>query len=103
MNQTDGIIFFEKFIYLIPRVFIITLLHYYYYFLFADALVRLAWQHVGALTLSVWSFGLCFIFLGPLKLCKKLGTNPSIDEDFRMRESETALPGKNENIFKFFS
>ena len=58
--------------------------------------MRLAWQHVGALTLSVWSFGLCFVFLGPLKLCKKLGTSPSIDEDFRMRESETALPGKIE-------
>ena len=74
-----------------------------FFFKFADTLVRLAWQHVGALTLSVWSFGLCFVFLGPLKLCKKLGTSPSIDEDFRMRESETALPGKIENIFKFFT
>ena len=86
--------FSVKLMYLISRIFFLK---------FADTLVRLAWQHVGALTLSVWSFGLCFIFLGPLKLCKKLGTNPSIDEDFRMRESETALPGKNENIFKFFS
>ena len=58
--------------------------------------MRLAWQHVGALTLSVWSFGLCFVFLGPLKLCNKLGTSSNINEDFGMRETETALPGKLE-------
>ena len=102
MNQYDGIVFdriLKKSFFREIDVFDFT----YFFFKFADTLVRLAWQHVGALTLSVWSFGLCFIFLGPLKLCKKLGTNPSIDEDFRMRESETALPGKIENIFKFFT
>ena len=103
MNQYDGIVFdriLKKSFFREIDVFDFT---YFFFFKFADTLVRLAWQHVGALTLSVWSFGLCFIFLGPLKLCKKLGTNPSIDEDFRMRESETALPGKIENIFKFLA
>ena len=77
-------------------VFLCENLHDQFFFSFPDSLLRLAWQHVGALTLSVWSFGLCFVFLGPLKLCNKLGTSASINEDFGMRETETALPGEIE-------
>ena len=53
-----------------------------------ETLHYFAWNLLGSLILSVWSFGLCFIILGPFALCNKLGSDSNFHDDFKMRESE---------------
>ena len=53
-----------------------------------ETLHYFAWNLLGSLILSVRSFGLCFIILGPFALCNKLGSDSNFHDDFKMRETE---------------